>query len=90
MHATTSPVQIVRLKNKTAKQQQVWLEPLGDRIALEPNVLYELTATDEFGKVEIDMAEDGFVLYGWVTRVDSIDGQGNARREWELPGANQR
>ena len=34
------------------------------------------------------MATDGFVVYGWVTRIDSIDEQGNATIEWELPEAN--
>lgn len=77
--------QLLRLKNKTAKLQRVWLEPLGDKISLEPDVLYELTAGDEFGKVEIDLAESGFVLYGWVTSIHSIDEDGDAHLEWALP-----
>ena len=82
---TSISSQVVRLKNKTAKPQQVWLEPLGDRVALQPDVLYEFVATDEFGKVEIDLADDGFVVYGWVTRIDSIDQHGSSHLEWQLP-----
>jgi len=88
MHATAAPFQVVRLKNKTTKSQQVWLEPLGDQVALRPGGLYELAMSGEFGKVEIELSDDGFVVYGWVTRIASIDENGNAHLEWELPGAS--
>ena len=83
--ATTAATQVVRLRNNTSKPQEVWLEPLGDGLPLQPGVLYELTAIDEFGRVEIDLADDGFVVYGWVTSVASIDDQGHSHVEWELP-----
>jgi hypothetical protein len=83
--ATTDAIQIVRLRNNTSKAQEVWFEPLGEATALQPGVLYELRATDEFGPVEIDLADDGFSAYGWVTSLASIDDQGNSHVEWELP-----
>lgn len=86
MSATATPTRIVRLKNKTARPQQVWLEPLGDRLMLQPGVLYELSASEEFGSVEIELADDGFVVHGWVRRIDSIDDGGVSQVEWELPG----
>lgn len=85
MSATAVPTQIVRLKNKTTKPREVWLEPLGDSILLRPGVLYELAVSDEFGRMEIDLADDGFVVHGWVRRIASIDDDGNSRVEWELP-----
>ena len=88
MHATVVPSQLVRLSNKTAKPQQVWLEPLGDRVPLQPGGLYELTVGGEFGEVEIELSDDGFVVYGWVTRVVSMN-EGDARVQWELPGATK-
>ncbi|HEX4130624.1 MAG TPA: hypothetical protein VHZ24_11305 [Pirellulales bacterium] len=83
--ATTVTPQLVRLQNKTAKLQQVWLEPLGERVPLQPNVLYELSVSDEFGNVEIDLDDDGFVVYGWVTRIERVDDEGSTCLEWRLP-----
>jgi hypothetical protein len=87
MHAASisSTGQILRVKNTTRADQELWIEPLGDRVVLRPNVLYELLATDEFGKLEIDLSEDGFVVYGWVRKVISLDEQANETVEWQMP-----
>jgi hypothetical protein len=82
----TAARQRVRLRNNTGKELKLWLEPLGDEVVLRSNLLCEMSATDEFGKVEIDVSNDGFVVYGWVTRIISIDEDGKERLEWELPG----
>jgi hypothetical protein len=87
MSATAAPTQIVRLKNKTSSPQEVWIEPLGDKLSLLPGVLYELAASDELGRVEIDLAEGGFIVHGWVRRIASIDDAGNVQVEWELPSS---
>ena len=63
----------------------LWIEPLGDRVMLRSNVLYELTGTDEFGKMEIDLAEEGFVVHGCVKKVMALHGNGKDLAEWELP-----
>jgi len=76
---------IVRLKNTTSKEQLVWLEPLGDRISLRPATQYEMDVADDLGKVEIDLTETGFVVYGWTTRVTAISVDGTRSVEWELP-----
>lgn len=81
----TEAQQTVRLRNDTGKELKLWLEPLGDEVVLRPNLLCEMSATDDFGKVEIDVSEDGFVIYGWVTRIISIDDDGKEHVEWELP-----
>lgn len=74
--------QVIRVRNTTDVEQELWLEPLGDRVTLSPNVLYELVATDALE--EIDFSADGFTVYGWVIRISAID-NGNQRTVWELP-----
>jgi hypothetical protein len=74
---------LIRVRNTTGAPQELWLEPLGDRVVLTPNVLYELTATDALE--EIDFSADGFTVYGWVIRVSVIDEGGKAQTVWECP-----
>lgn len=76
--------QAVFLKNNTAREQQLWFEPLGDGITLKPNLLYEITATHQFGNLEIDMLEDGFTVNGWVIKVTAIE-QDQQSVVWQLP-----
>jgi len=75
----------LHLKNRTPTGQVLWIEPLGDRVILRSNVLYELIGTDEFGKMEIDLCDEGFVIHGWVKKVTALEGNGKESVEWELP-----
>ena len=81
--STSNATQVIRVRNTTDAAQELWLEPLGDRVVLAPNVLYELTATDALE--EIDFSVDGFTVYGWVIRVSAIDHNGNKQTVWEIP-----
>ena len=81
--SASGATQTIRLRNNTGQDQELWIEPLGDRVVLAPNVLYEITATDTFE--EIDFSGDGFTVYGWVTRVSIIDDDGSVRTVWEMP-----
>ena len=87
MHITseTRPDQVLRVKNTTSNSQVLWIEPLGDRVVLQSNVLYELIGTDDFGKMQIELTEDGFVVHGWVRKVIALHGNGQEQVEWELP-----
>jgi hypothetical protein len=49
-------------------------------------VLYELIGTDEFGKMEIDLSDQGFIVHGWVKKVVTLQANGSELVEWELPG----
>jgi hypothetical protein len=80
--SSAGSTQAIRIRNKTNQDQELWLEPLGDRVVLAPNVLYELTATDALD--EIDFSSDGFTVYGWVNHVSIIEEDGNARTVWKL------
>jgi len=82
--STTNATQVIRLRNTTGEAQELWLEPLGDRVVLAPNILYELTATDALE--EIDFSVEGFTVYGWVIRVSAINDAGGMQTVWELPG----
>jgi hypothetical protein len=75
--------QTIRLRNNTGQEQELWIEPLGDRVMLLPNVLYEMTATDAFE--EIDFSGDRFTVYGWVTRVSTVHEDGSSKTVWEIP-----
>jgi hypothetical protein len=77
--------QVLRIKNTTPTDQVLWIEPLGDRVVLRSDVLYELIGHDDFGKMEIDLAEEGFVVHGWVKKVMALHGNGKDAVEWELP-----
>ena len=81
--STSNVTQVLRIRNTTDVAQELWLEPLGDRVVLTPNVLYELTATDALE--EIDLSADGFTVYGWVIRVSALDDNGSSETVWELP-----
>ena len=77
--------QTLRIKNTTQSDQALWIEPLGDRVILRSNVLYELAGTGDFGEMEIDLCDEGFVVHGWVKRITALDGAGEKFVEWELP-----
>jgi hypothetical protein len=81
--STSDTTQVIRIRNTTGQAQELWLEPLGDRVVLAPNVLYELTATNALE--EIDLSIDGFTVYGWVTRVSAVEDNGTMQTVWELP-----
>ena len=81
--STSNVTQVIRIRNTTGAAQELWLEPLGDRVVLTPNILYELTATDALE--EIDLSVDGFTVYGWVIRVSALDDSGSSETVWELP-----
>ena len=85
--STSNLTQVLRIRNTTGTAQELWLEPLGDRVLLAPNVLYEITATDALE--EIDFSADGFTVHGWIIRVAAVAGNGSMQTVWELPpGAN--
>jgi hypothetical protein len=81
--STSTLTKVIRLRNTTGTPQELWLEPLGDRVVLAPNVLYELTATDVLQ--EIDLSADGFTVYGWIIRVSAVADDGRMQTVWELP-----
>lgn len=81
--STPNQTQVLRIRNTTDGAQDLWLEPLGDRVVLEPNVLYELIATDALD--EIDFSRDGFSVHGWIVRVSAIEQDGTQQIVWELP-----
>jgi hypothetical protein len=81
--STTNVTQVLRLKNTTGASQELWIEPLGDRVTLSPNVLYEVTATNALE--EIDLSADGFTIHGWVIRVSALDDSGSRQTVWEIP-----
>jgi hypothetical protein len=75
---------LIRLRNATGQARELWLEPLGDRVDLAPNVLYELTATDALEV--IDLSVEGFTVHGWVTRVATVNDDGSVQTVWKLHG----
>lgn len=83
----TGVTQVIRLRNTTGRDQDLWIEPLGDRVVLLPGVLYEVTATDALD--EIDLSAEGFVVHGWVIRVAAIADEAKQPQAkhtvWELP-----
>ena len=81
--STSNATQEIRVRNTTGVAQELWIEPLGDRVVLAPDVLYELTATDALE--EIDFSVEGFTVYGWVIRVSTVDDNGNIQKVWEVP-----
>lgn len=81
--AASAPTQTLRIRNTSGQAQELWIEPLGDRVVLEPGILYELTATNALE--EVDFAVDGFTVYGWVVRVSAVDDDGGIRTVWAIP-----
>lgn len=83
--ATTTPdaTRAIRVRNTTGADQELWLEPLGDRVVLAPGVLYEVSATSALE--EIDFATDGFTVYGWVTGVSVVNDDGTKTSVWKMP-----
>jgi hypothetical protein len=80
--ASASTRQTVRLRNKTGVVQQLWLEPLGDFVRLEPEKLYEVTVSDDLD--EIDLSSDGFTVFGWVEQVCEVADDGSLKSVWKI------
>ncbi len=81
--SATNRLQVFRVRNTTGSEQELWIEPLGDRVVLSPDVLYEISVSDVLE--EIDFSSEGFVVHGWVKRIASIDSAGNETTIWDYP-----
>jgi hypothetical protein len=58
--------EILRVTNEHSRQFFLCLEPLGEQVAMEPHVAYEIvTSGDDAGVVEMILQDDKVIVYGW-------------------------
>lgn len=79
--STTNQLTVLRVRNTTGKDQELWMEPLGDRVVLVPDVLYEIHVSDVLD--EIDFSLDGFVVHGWVKQIARVESNGTSTSVWD-------
>ena len=77
--------QQVLLHNRREIMTELWIEPWGDRIIMEPdNSYYVVGVGPSDGSIEIRLADDSFAVYGWSgSRITIFDGSLN--KLWESP-----
>lgn len=78
----------MKLRNTTAADIDLWIEPLGDRLPMPTGETFEIVATGDLGhEVEIELGDDAIRVHGWIKRISSISSTGQRRRVWELPSS---
>jgi hypothetical protein len=90
MAATTVTLseQTTKVSNTTGSDIDLWIEPLGDRLAMPRGETFEIISTHELGReVEIEFAEDAIRVHGWIKRISSISPTGGRKPLWETPSA---
>lgn len=81
-----APVFRVRFRNPTDADLVLWIEPLGDQVAIPPRTTIELHCTEQLGHPnEFEMSEDGIAIHGWVQSVLAVAADGRLKPLWTLP-----
>lgn len=81
-----APVLRFRFRNPAANPLTLWIEPLGDQVAIPPCTTIEVHCTEQLGHPnEFEMSGDGISVHGWVQDVFAISADGKLRSLWALP-----
>jgi hypothetical protein len=81
-----APVFRIRLRNPTDAPLNLWIEPLGDTVAIPERATVEIHCTEQLGYPnEFEMSEDGIIVHGWVQRVSAVTDNGELQSLWALP-----
>lgn len=76
----------VRFRNSSDREMNLWIEPLGDRVAISRGTTIECHCTDQLGYPnEIDVSDEGITIHGWVQRVAAMSDNGGSQSLWALP-----
>jgi hypothetical protein len=80
--------QVMKVSNTTEADIDLWIEPLGDRIAMPKGETFEIVASHDLDhEVEIEVTAEAIRVHGWIKRVSSISSTGQRVALWELPVA---
>ena len=80
-----APVFRVRLRNPTDAPMNLWIEPLGDKVAIPQHATVEIHCTEQLGYPnEFEMSEDGITVHGWVQSVLAVTTSGELQALWAL------
>ena len=80
------PVFRIRLRNPTSSPLDLWIEPLGDRVAIPGNTTAEVHCTEQLGyPSEFEMTKDGITLHGSAHSVFAVTPQGELKSLWTFP-----
>ncbi len=72
---------LVRLHNSKAESVTLFIEPWGDQIEMAPEAIFEIVASGPVGgKVELEICNEGFVIYGWSGSTIAITQDGRILR----------
>ena len=84
--ALKAPIFRVRLRNPADTEFNLWIEPLGDHVAMPPRATIEIHCTEQLGHPnEIEMSDDGITVHGWVQSVFAVSKEGDLQPLWSLP-----
>jgi len=81
-----APVVRIRLRNPTDAPLKLWIEPLGDTVAIPRRTTVEVHCTEQLGYPnEFEMSHDGITVHGWVQSIFAVTTSGELHALWSLP-----
>lgn len=75
---------LMRIQNKGTRRMEIWIEPIGDHISLEPGELLEFEYLEEHQKRNAIIQEDGQIILEFnATRAVVTGVNGTRQVRWE-------
>lgn len=81
----TPPIIRFRFRNPGDNDLTLWIEPLGDEVAIPKHSTVEIHCTDQLGPNELEMSSDGLTVHGWVRSVFAVSKDGRLHSLWAWP-----
>lgn len=84
--ALQTPVFRIRFRTPAKSALTLWIEPLGDQVAIPRGTTVEVHCTEQLGHPnEFETSEDGITVHGWVRSVFAVGTGGQLQLLWALP-----
>ena len=84
-----APISRIRFRNPTSAALNLWIEPLGDQVAIPVGTTVEVHCTEQLGHPsEFETCTDGITVHGWVQSVFAVGKDGRLALLWALPEAD--
>jgi hypothetical protein len=82
-----APVFRIRFRTSAKSALTLWIEPLGDQVAIPGGTTVEVHCTEQLGHPnEFETSDHGITVHGWVRSVYAVGMDGQLQLLWALPG----
>jgi hypothetical protein len=83
--ATSTYSAMIRVQNSGSSSKNLWIEPWGDQIVMQPGDVFEIVANGPVGDcLEVASADSDIVIYGWPESTLSVLRSEKVLREYRI------